>query len=146
MRKPTLLYASPLPPQRTGIAIYSRWLIEALADFFEITLYTDCSDISDSYLAQFRVLRHGRDRVDFGVFDYRLYQIGNNPWFHSYIYEACLLYPGWILLHEFVLYFLVIGLYRDRPDFYRRIFGIGGAPAIAALRNIARNGIDPFQF
>jgi glycosyltransferase involved in cell wall biosynthesis len=146
MRKPTLLYASPLPPARSGIADYSAYLLPALAEFFDVTLYAGNAEPLAASVAGYPVVRHGKDTIAFGKYDYRMYQMGNNPWHHGYIYDAALSHPGWVVLHEFVLYFLVVGLYRDRPEFYSRIYRLGGAPAIAALREMARGGIDSLQF
>src|SRR5438067_1541652 len=122
MAKPALLYASPLPPAQSGIAVYSDWMITALAAHFDITLYTHANNLPEGRLKEFPVLIHGSDLRRVSKFDHRLYQIGNNPWHHGFIYEACLANPGWVVMHEFVLYFLVAGLYRDRPDFYQRLF------------------------
>jgi glycosyltransferase involved in cell wall biosynthesis len=142
MARPTLLYASPLPPARSGISIYSEFLILALVEYFDVTLYVQANDLPQGRLSRLPILIHERDagrRLDF---DHRLYHIGNNPRYHSHIYEACLEHPGWVVLHEFVLYFLLAGLYRDRPDFYRRMFRIGGANAIAEIKQMVKRGQD----
>ena len=146
MHKPALLYASPFPPQQSGIAIYSQWLVEALSEYFDLTLYINEHETPDAPLAKFPILRHGRHRANVAAFEHRIYHVGNNPWYHSHIYEACLEYPGWVVLHEFVLYYLVVGVYRDRNDFYQQIFRIGGARAISALKGVVRGGMDPFLF
>jgi glycosyltransferase involved in cell wall biosynthesis len=146
MDKPTLLYASPLPPQQSGIAVYSRWMIQALAEYFDITLYLDRDDAQETEESSFPVLRRCRDHIDFASFDHRLYHIGNHPKYHAHIYKTCLQNPGWVVLHEFALYYLVVGVYRNERDFYQKIFRIGGARAISALKNTAREGIDPLQF
>src|SRR5947208_1353177 len=98
MAKPSLLYASPLPPARSGIADYSGFLLNSLAEFFDITLYTGAKDSLVPALSRFPVVRHGSGDTRFDAFDHCLYQIGNNPWYHGYIYEACLRHPGWVVL------------------------------------------------
>ena len=47
MPKPSLLYASPFPPQRSGISECSAALVRALSGFFRVTLYTDNYEIDD---------------------------------------------------------------------------------------------------
>ena len=146
MPKPSLLHASPFPPQESGISDYSVALTLALSEHFDITLYSDPSPISDPRLARFPVVRHGVDEIQFDRYEHRLYQIGNQPWFHGYIYEACLMHPGLVVLHEPVLYYLTVGIYRDRPDFYSRLFRIGGPVAVSIIKRQLKEGRDLLQF
>lgn len=145
MCKPSLLYASPFPPQESGISDYSVALTQVLREYFDITLYV-AGPIADPVATQFRVLRHGVDPIPFDDFDYRFYHIGNNPWFHGYIYEAALRHPGVVLLHDLIIYYLVIGLYRDRPDFYRRLYAIGGCEAVNVVKQMTKAGVDLLQY
>jgi len=104
------------------------------------------NDAREGRLKDWPVLVHGRAGRRRSKFDHRLYQIGNNPWFHGHIYEACLADPGWVVMHDSVLYFLVVGLYRDRPDFYQRLFRLGGANAIAQIKQLVRAREDLLRF
>ena len=45
--------------------------------------------------------------ADYDKYDYLVYNVGNNPDFHSYIYEAALAHPGMIILHDYMLYYLL---------------------------------------
>ena len=45
MSKKSIIYVSPLPPSKSGIADYSKRLIEVLSQRFDITLYTDNNDV-----------------------------------------------------------------------------------------------------
>lgn len=147
MRKPSLLYASPFPPQQSGIATYSRWMVQALAEYFDITLYLAPDvPIEGEDLKRFAVLRHESGEPSLERYPLRLYQIGNNPWYHGYIYDICLRYPGWVVMHEYVLYYLVMGLYRDRLDGYKSLYRIGGPEAIAALKWARQTGTDPLCY
>ena len=47
MERPSLLYASPFPPMKSGISDYSEELIQDLARKFDITLFTDDYNISN---------------------------------------------------------------------------------------------------
>ena len=100
MAKPTLLSASPFPPKKSGISDYSVALVKALSKIYDITLYSDNYIIEEESLNVFPVLRHGYDDIDFDSFDYRIYNIGNHPGFHGYIYEAAIKHPGMVILHD----------------------------------------------
>ena len=122
MAKSTMLYASPFPPKKSGISDYSVQLVKALSEYFEITLYTDNYFIEEESLKDFPALRHGYDEIDFDSFEYKVYNIGNQPGFHWYIYEAAIKHPGMIILHDFVLYYLFVGYYQRRSELYSNLY------------------------
>jgi glycosyltransferase involved in cell wall biosynthesis len=123
---------SPLNPLRSGISDYTETLLPFLAEFFDLTLYSDCGVRANPLIAeQFPVypvsdlykhhLRH----------DLRLYQIGNSP-HHQSAFEALRTLPGVIVLHE---PFLHHGLYYSSPLHYRReLFYELGIPDWARLK------------
>jgi glycosyltransferase involved in cell wall biosynthesis len=106
-------YFSPMPPAKTGIATYSSYLVPALAKRCEVTVFAPshcawsspeipiCDFKADPYVIK-SVPDH--DRI--------IYHIGNNPHFHLDIYKVLLRFPGVVVLHDLVLYFLVAGLGR----------------------------------
>lgn len=114
MDKPTLLYASPFPPMRSGISDYSVILVNVLKKNFNITLLTDDYEITDEAVKDFPVLVYKKDNVDFDSFDHILYNMGNNADFHSYIYEAALEHPGVIIQHDLVIFHFIWGYYKER--------------------------------
>src|SRR5215475_11326511 len=99
-----------MPPAKTGIATYSSYLVPALAKHCQVTVFagTGCDwnspDVSvcdvnaDPYLIK-----------SLPDYDHIVYHIGNNPHFHLDIYKALLRFPGVVVLHDLVLYFLVAG-------------------------------------
>jgi glycosyltransferase involved in cell wall biosynthesis len=91
-------YYSPLPPSRSGVADYSALLIPALADRVELAV------------AQPGRFRHAPDA------DVALYHVGNDPEAHGWIVEALRRRPGVVVLHDFVLHHLVVGLTFGRGD------------------------------
>ena len=122
-KKPSLLYASPMGPVKSGISDYSEILITALGKIFDITIYSDNYEMSNKNLAQqCKVVKYGCDRLDFSKYDHIIYNIGNNPYYHGYIYEACLQHPGMIILHDLVIYYLFVGYYQSRGNLYAKIF------------------------
>jgi len=99
-----------MPPAKTGIATYSSYLVPALAKHCQVTVFCGSPsswrspDISTSDLnADPYSIKSLPD------YDHILYHIGNNPHFHLDIYKVLLRFPGVIVLHDLVLYFLIAG-------------------------------------
>lgn len=142
MKKEKLLYASPFPPQRSGISDYSETLVYALRDFFDITLLIDRYELSNEALYRdFEVLVYQISEIDFKKYNYIIYNIGNNPHYHSYIYELCLTHPGMVIQHDLVLYYLIVGYYEQRGELFSKIYEIGGADAIACVKRRMKAGV-----
>jgi glycosyltransferase involved in cell wall biosynthesis len=91
-------YYSPLPPSRSGIADYSALLLPELERRIEVV-----------------VARRGRFRRDPAA-DICLYHVGNDAEAHGWIVEALRRRPGVVVLHDFVLHHLVVGLTFARGD------------------------------
>jgi glycosyltransferase involved in cell wall biosynthesis len=93
-----VVYYSPMPPSRSGIADYSALLLPALADRLDVV-----------------VARPGRLRRELKA-DVALYHVGNDAEAHGWIVEALRRRPGVVVLHDFVLHHLVVGLTFGRGD------------------------------
>ncbi|MCK9467346.1 MAG: hypothetical protein M0P94_03385 [Candidatus Absconditabacterales bacterium] len=147
MKKPTLLYASPFPPMKSGISEYSEELIFRLIKFFDISILIEDYKLENKEIKKkFKILVYGKDKFDFNDFDYKIYNIGNNPFFHGYIYECALKYPGLVILHDFVLYFLFIGINQNKDDFYKKIYKYGGAEFYFYYKEMLKKNIDLLTF
>jgi glycosyltransferase involved in cell wall biosynthesis len=142
--KEPLLFASPFPPQQSGIAEFSAVLAEAMKPYFDVILLVE--DRTKHQMDGFQVLDYRTDTIDWDRYPHRFYHIGNNPWYHGYIYECCLRHPGVVLLHESVLYYLYVGYHRDRPDFYSTVYENEGALGTALMRRQVSQGRDLLQF
>jgi len=143
MNKPKLLYASPFPPMRSGVSDYSEVLAYGLNNFYDITLYIDDYRLSNKNLYKdFEVKCHDIDHFDFTDFRYRIYNIGNNPYFHSFIYQIALAHPGLVILHDFVLYYLTIGYYINKNKLYSKIYECEGAKGIDSIKKYTKEGKD----
>jgi glycosyltransferase involved in cell wall biosynthesis len=92
-----VVYYSPLPPSRSGIADYSELLLPALRERIEEVV----------------VARPGgwRPRADVS-----LYHVGNDPDSHGWIVDALREEPGVVVMHEFVLHHLISGITLGRGD------------------------------
>ena len=139
-RRLRMAYVSPLPPERSGIADYSAELLPALAEYYDITLITDLSQIADPFLDRnFHRLpfsafeKSGRD------YDRILYHIGNSP-FHVQIPSSLERYPGTVVLHDFFLSHLFNKLESlDGVSLWRNLYVSHGYPGLMAR---AREGSD----
>jgi glycosyltransferase involved in cell wall biosynthesis len=93
-----IAYFSPMPPETSGIADYSAFLVPALRRHLDVV-----------------VARRGTKRPRRGV-DLPVYHMGNNPDAHGWILDALRRVPGAVVLHDFVLHHLVAGVTIGRGD------------------------------
>lgn len=138
MSKLKMLYASPFAPKKSGISDYSEILVHALSKKFDITLLIDDYKIECESLKNYDVLRYKKDTIDFSSYDYLVYNMGNNPDFHDYMYELCIAHPGLIILHDFVLYYLFVGHYQKLGTLYSKLYEFGGRDALLTVKNAVK--------
>lgn len=135
MYKENLLYVSPFPPQKSGISDYSEVLVGALKEYYNITILIENYKLPDSDLYKdIQVLVYKNQEIDFSQYKYVIYNIGNNPFYHSYIYKLCLKHPGLVILHDCVLYYLIAGYYESTNQLYSKLYEIGGTEAILVVK------------
>jgi glycosyltransferase involved in cell wall biosynthesis len=91
-----VVYYSPQPPSRSGIADYSALLVPSLRERMEVV-----------------VAQHGKRAP---AADVALYHVGNDPDAHGWIVDALRVRPGVVVLHEYVLHHLVAGITIGRRD------------------------------
>jgi glycosyltransferase involved in cell wall biosynthesis len=98
--RPRLIYVSPLPPVRSGIADYSARLLRELASHYCIDVVIDQAEVVDPWVrANFpiRSLRWFVEQV--GVCERVLYHFGNSP-FHAHMFGMLQQNPGVVMLHD----------------------------------------------
>ena len=106
---------SPLPPARTDIAHYTARVLPALSAHSEVTLWTDQRDWDRSLRQDVEVRSFRLDRipwVELNRADATFYQIGNNPLFHSSIWQISRLHAGIVVLHDLRLHHFFDDIYR----------------------------------
>jgi glycosyltransferase involved in cell wall biosynthesis len=106
---------SPLPPARTDIAHYTTRVLPALSALAEVTLWTDQREWDQSLKTktEVRQFRLGRmPWVELNRADANFYQIGNNPLFHSSIWQISRLHAGIVVLHDFRLHHFFDDIFR----------------------------------
>lgn len=127
---------------QSGISDYSELLVYGLKDHYDITLLIDNYNLSNKKLYDdFTVLKFKKN-LDIAGYDHVIYNIGNNPYFHSYIYGLAIKHPGLVILHDFVLYFLFVGYYGRQKNLYAKIFELEGARGIHLLKRCIKRNPD----
>lgn len=125
-----IAWLSPFPPQRSGVANYSYWLVKELRNVFEIDLYyehaTPCDELQTLFatypLSAFEGRREQYDRV--------VYHLGNNHEFHTGIYKIAWNLPDTIVLHDYDLSgFMHEAFLRSNPDLFFQALPNGNQPA-----------------
>lgn len=140
MKKPSMLYASPFTPMKSGISDYSEILVDALSSKYEISLLIDDYELENpEMISKFDIFRYGIDDIAYEKFDYLVYNIGNHPGFHTYIYECCLQHPGMVILHDFAIYFLTVGIHQHYQDVLKEIYKQAGAKGIHMVKQAMLN-------
>ncbi|MDT8331970.1 glycosyltransferase [Roseomonas gilardii] len=134
-RLPRLALVSPLPPQPTGIADYTRELAPALARHYDVTLVCESGHTEDERLrGAFPVLDAATFRSLGERFDRVLYQLGNSD-LHDFQYRGLLAeQPGVATLHDsFLSGHALWQAYRngDRERFVAALHASHGWPAVA---------------
>jgi glycosyltransferase involved in cell wall biosynthesis len=98
--RPRLIYVSPLPPARSGIADYSARLLRELASHYVIDVVIDSAEVVDPWIqANFpvRSVRWFSQQVD--PCARVLYHFGNSP-FHAHMFGLLEQHPGVVVLHD----------------------------------------------
>jgi glycosyltransferase involved in cell wall biosynthesis len=96
---------TPLNPVRSGIADYNEELLPELRKYAAIDLYIDGSYTPGNRLVSDNFPIHVFNGADFRPKDYDaiVYHMGNNYGAHKYIYDAMKMFPGIVVLHDYVL-------------------------------------------
>ena len=101
--KPKVAWLSPLPPQRSGIANYSYWLVKGLGPHLDIDLYCDEPELDAGLKNEFEVYPLSAFQSRREQYDETIYHLGNNSLFHKEIYKLAWNFPATIVLHDYNL-------------------------------------------
>jgi glycosyltransferase involved in cell wall biosynthesis len=95
---------TPLNPVRSGIADYNEEMLPELIKYAEIDLYIDGSYAPGNRMIseQFPIHIFNADKFSPQNYDAIIYHMGNNYSVHKYIYEAMKIFPGIVVLHDYV--------------------------------------------
>ena len=138
---PRLAWFSPMPPVRTGVAVYSADIVEALRGDHEIDVFTDHPSPGSRPAHDF-IWEHQRRPYDLPV-----YQLGNSS-FHDYTWPYLFRYPGLSVLHDAHLHHARAAqlLRVKRVDEYRTEFAANHPAAPAEMAELAIAGFDSYLY
>ncbi|MFN2515206.1 MAG: glycosyltransferase family 4 protein [Pyrinomonadaceae bacterium] len=129
-----MAWLSPLPPQRSGIANYSYWLVRALNSHFDIDLYYDNQPPVAELKNEFDVYPISGFAGRHKSYDEVIYHLGNNSSFHKNIYELSWNFPGTVVLHDYNLSaFMRDAFFRENNELYRQALPNGHGARLHAL-------------
>jgi glycosyltransferase involved in cell wall biosynthesis len=103
VNRPRLAFVSPLPPAKSGIAVYSAELLPELSRHYEIELIVAQDKVSVPWVQAncpihdvkwFRKNAHSFDRI--------IYQFGGSS-FHEHMFDLLNEFTGVVVLHDFFL-------------------------------------------
>lgn len=133
--KPLLAVVSPLPPEKTGIAGYTRDLLDPLSEFYRIELVTNQLVTNfDTQDGSFPVISYSEFEKEGTRFDRVLYHFGNSS-FHSEMVSLIKKIPGVVVLHDFYLSGLlnyVDHVYPNSKEFKFALLESHGYDALAS--------------
>ena len=112
-----IAYISPLVPKRTGIALYSHHLIQALQVGLaksgdSLAVFDDDVSETNTYQSDYKakeilpLIFEKKKREQYSQF---IYHIGNNSLYHLPILDLLQRQKGIVVLHDTVLYYLISG-------------------------------------
>jgi glycosyltransferase involved in cell wall biosynthesis len=149
-----IAYFSPLLPKQTGISQYSENLLKYMMKKSNLDLWVEGYRPSSFFLrSRFKIIDYVKSPQlisHLSKYDSILYNIGNNPYYHSEIYDVFLKNNGVVILHDFVLYYLITGYYLDkyksRNSFLEEMKYNLGDNGIKEGLQILNSNTPPLQF
>jgi glycosyltransferase involved in cell wall biosynthesis len=115
-RNKKVAWISPLPPQKSGIANYSYWLVKALGPHVDIDLYYDGSEQPAGLRDQFAIYPLSSFQQQRHRYDETIYHLGNNSFFHKEIYKLAWNFPATVVLHDYNLSAFMHGAFYLKAD------------------------------
>ena len=100
---PRIAWLSPLPPQKSGIANYSYWLIKALKPHLDIDLYYETELPLPELQEEFGVFPMSEFPERRESYVDVIYHLGNHSGFHKKIYQLAWKFPATVVLHDYNL-------------------------------------------
>jgi glycosyltransferase involved in cell wall biosynthesis len=131
--RPRLIYVSPLPPARSGIADYSARLLRDLASYYDIDVVVEQPEVGDLWTKANFPIRSVDWLLSPSNAGVRvLYHMGNSP-LHAHMFSLLERRPGVVALHDSFLGAVRNWMAADKGDdrlFQRVLFASHGYPAL----------------
>ena len=138
-----IAYVSPLPPQKSGISVYSGTLLPHLKPYFDIDLFVEPGlEVSDAFLTKNFSIHPWTELPERGdQYDAVIYHMGNSE-FHIPMLRLLQDVPGIVVSHDFFmsnLPFVRAVRSGDRNIFFEEIDDSHG---LRGLVDYVKNGIE----
>jgi glycosyltransferase involved in cell wall biosynthesis len=145
-----LACVGPLSPLRTGVAHFSENLLPFLAEYCEVTLFTDAYPPSPTpILKRFQTSHISELTSKRSSFDIALYHMGNHYGYHRSVFDALCRLPGLVILHDCVLnqFFAKYALERGNFHVFKNLLKLC-YPDItnAEVAEFFKAEADPYRF
>jgi glycosyltransferase involved in cell wall biosynthesis len=148
-RRFKIAFFSPVNPQPCGVSDYTEDLLPYLGKLADIDLVIESYQPSNPELQrQFGVIGVQEFRARAATYDAFIYQIANSVRYHGYVVPLLAEYPGVVVLHDFSLQYLMLGLSAAQGDlgllekFLKPSYG-GKAGSLA--RKLFFSRVDPYE-
>lgn len=142
-------FFSPLSPERSGISDYSEEILPYLAAHAQIDLVTrGYTPTTPEIRDRFAILTPDAFLKQKETYDCVLYQTGNHLEYHGYMARCMRQAPGIVVLHDYSLSYLMLGLSLERGDLSaleRILEPTHGSEAQSLARKILLGRVDPYQ-
>lgn len=113
--RPRVAYASPWPPQRSGIADNSLGLVNELRHDADLTLFLPQPETAHTtYGLPVRPIAELMEA--YGDFDAAVYHMGNNSQMHTEIYRVAWQRPGVVVLHDYNIHPFLQHAFLKTPE------------------------------
>lgn len=118
MSRARIAFFSPFNPQRSGVSDYSEELLPALSQKADVELVVDGYSLGNASIAgQFRVVTGPGFRATAAEYSMPVYQVANSAAQHGYMLPYLEEFPGVVVLHDYYLHHLMLGLTLLNGDF-----------------------------
>ena len=105
-KKPKLAYVSPMLPEKTRIAMYSKEFLPYLSKYYNIEIVVDQKEIDKNISSKYSIIKKEEFLKNWQNYDRILYHFGNSS-FHKHMFEMLEIAPGVVVLHDVYLSHLI---------------------------------------
>jgi glycosyltransferase involved in cell wall biosynthesis len=148
-RRLKIAFFGPVNPQPCGVSDYTEELLPHLGKLADIDLVIEpYLPSNQELLKQFRIIGVDEFRTRATTYDACVYQIANSFQYHGYVVPLLAQYPGVVVLHDFSLQYLMLGLSASQGDlglleqFLRPAYG---GQAVPLARKLFFSRVNPYD-
>jgi glycosyltransferase involved in cell wall biosynthesis len=148
-RRLKIAFFSPVNPQPCGVSDYTEELLPHLGKLVDIDLVIESYQPSNQkLLTQCRVIGVEEFRTQAASYDTCVYQVANSFQYHGYVVPLLAEYPGVVVLHDFSLQYLMLGLSAAQGDLgllEQFLAPTYGGQAVSLARKLFFSRVDPYD-